>query len=224
MTTKTVGRTTVTLPQIDPTYLAPVDSLVSADTVRDFLYEGQDLRSLDLIDGHLQDGRINRLSARTWVIGGTTLSSVEISDCDITSLTWSGAKARRTVFRNCRLMGAQISDVSFDDVLFEDCRLTYAAFDRVRALGPVAFVRCKLEETTFTGCDLSDAAFRDCVLDRTTFGTGTYHHLDLRGNDLSTIAGTASIQHTIIDRAQADQLTHALLTELKVTFGEDLPR
>ncbi|MFG2111469.1 hypothetical protein ACGFRB_02300 [Streptomyces sp. NPDC048718] len=148
MSTRTVGRTTVTLPEIDPAYLAPVDSLVSSDTVRDFMADGHDLRALDLVDGHLQSGRISRLSTRGWTMEGTTVSNVEILDCDTASLAWTGAKTRQTVFRNCALMGARISEVAFDDSLFEDCRLTYATFDRVRALGPVAFVRCQPQEAT----------------------------------------------------------------------------
>ncbi|MEU8542955.1 pentapeptide repeat-containing protein [Streptomyces sp. NPDC048717] len=128
------------------------------------------------------------------------------------------------VFRDCTLLGVHISDVAFDNVLFEDCRLTYATFDRVRALVPVAFVRCQLQEATFTGCDLTGAAFSDCVLDRAAFGTGTYRDLDLRGNDLSTITGTANLQRTVIDRTQADQLTHALLAELQIQFGDETSR
>ncbi|MEU6967057.1 hypothetical protein AB0A71_04800 [Kitasatospora aureofaciens] len=63
---------------------------------------------------------------------------------------------------------------------------------------------------------------RECILERTEFHPGTYRDLDLRDNDLSQVRGTANLQHAIIDRSQADQLTKALLQELEVRFGEDL--
>lgn len=220
-----VGRTTVTLPGLNSTHLAPTAALAGPDNlVRDFLYEDQDLRSLDLTKFHLQDGRINRLTAQSWSLSGTSLSYVEITDATVTSLRWNGSKARRVLFRNCRLMGAEISDLSLDNVIFDNCRLNYAQFSNVRAAGPVAFRNCVLSEASFTGCDLTGGAMRDCIADRTEFGPGKYSDLDLRDTDLSTVRSTAHLHHAIISRAQTDQLTSALLRELEITFGEDLPR
>ncbi|KDN85583.1 pentapeptide repeat-containing protein [Kitasatospora cheerisanensis] len=219
MKTRTYGTTRVTLPGLDETdqHLNPV-AFLGGDTVRDFLYADVDLRDLDLIDTALLVGRIRNLSAQRTTLEGVRLSSLEITASTIGTLAWSGSRATQTHWAHSRLMGATISNVTLNDVLFEGCRLDYATFENVRATGPLVFDRCVLTEATFTGCDLTGAVFRDCTLDRTAFGHGKHRDTDLRGNDLSTIRGTANLTGGILlDPAQPDQLTRALLTELGAT-------
>nr|WP_255519122.1 pentapeptide repeat-containing protein [Kitasatospora sp. SID7827] len=132
-------------------------------------------------------------------------------------MAWSGSRATQVHWSGSRLMGATLSNVTLGDVLFEGCRLDYATFDNVRAAGTLVFDRCILTEAVFTGCDLTDALFRDCTLDKTTFNRGKYRGTDLRGNELSTISGTAHLTGVLLDPAQPDQLTRALLTELDAT-------
>ncbi len=218
MKTRTYGTTRVTLPGLDATdqHLQPV-GLLGGDSVRDFLYADVDLRDLDLVDTALLAGRIRGLSAQRTTLEGVRLSSVEITATTIGTLTWSGSRATQTHWAASRLMGATITGVTLNDVLFEGCRLDYATFETVRVTGTVVFDRCVLTEATFTGCDLTGAVFRDCTLDQTTFGRGKYRDTDLRGNDLSTIRGTANLTGVLLDPAQPDQLTRALLTELDAT-------
>ncbi|GAA2084669.1 hypothetical protein GCM10009759_03910 [Kitasatospora saccharophila] len=218
MKTRTYGTTRVTLPGLDATdqHLQPVGHL-GGDSVRDFLYADVDLRDLDLIDTALLAGRIRNLSAQRTTLEGVRLSSVEITATTISSLAWSGSRATQTHWAASRLMGATITGVALTDVLFEGCRLDYATFETVRASGTVVFDRCVLTEATFTGCDLTGAVFRDCTLDQTVFGRGKYRDTDLRGNDLSTISGTANLTGVLLDPAQPDQLIRALLTELDAT-------
>ncbi|MGW4384142.1 pentapeptide repeat-containing protein [Kitasatospora sp. NPDC004531] len=219
MKTRAYGTTRITLPSLDPTdqHLDKVDHL-GGDTVRDFLYTDADLRDLDLTDTALLAGRIRNLSAQRTTMTGVRLSSVEITASTIAFLAWSGSRATQTHWAGSRLMGATITDVTLNDVLFEGCRLDYAVFENVRAAGTVVLDRCVLTEATFTGCDLNGVVLRDCVLDRTAFGRGQYRGTDLRGNDLSTIRGTANLTGGImLDPSQPDQLTRALLTELGVT-------
>lgn len=83
-------------------------------------------------------------------------------------------------------------------------------------------LRCSLPEVEFAGCDLTGAAFDDCALRLASFGPGAYRDCDLRGNDLSTVSGTANLKRVVIDEAQTIQLGIALATELGVTFGGGL--
>lgn len=126
------------------------------------------------------------------------------------SLPWRPARAHRRRRRHA-------------PAFFENCRLDYSTFEQVRAAGPVAFSRCVLSETTFTGCDLTRAVLEDCTLRATEFGRGTYKDVDLRGNELSGVRGVANLARVIIDHAQQADLGQALTAELAVTWGEDLP-
>lgn len=225
MDTRTIRRTSVTLPALNEPGLYPshVTSLKGGrGRLAEFHYADADLRDLDLADTHLLDGRITGLKAQRTRLEKVRVDSVEFSGCDLASLQWTGSKVSRAVFRDCKLMGAMLEDVTLDNVLFDNCKLDYSTLTRVRTTGPVIFSGCSLRETTFSAADLGTAAIDDCDLRLTEFDGGKYRGLDLRGNDLSQLRGLSSLQQVIIDRAQTLQLAEALTAELDVTFGEDL--
>ncbi|MFD7509376.1 pentapeptide repeat-containing protein [Streptomyces sp. NPDC059853] len=225
METRTIRRTSVTLPELDrpDLYLSHVTSLEGGrGRLEEFHYAGGDLRDLDLADTHLLDGRVTGLKARRVQLEKIRVDAVEFAGCDLSSLRWADSRVSRTVFRDCRLMGAALEGVTLDHVLFESCKIDYGTFTRVRAVGPVIFVNCSLREVTFTAADLGAALIDDCDLRLTAFEGGKYRGLDLRGNDLSQVRGLSSLRGIVIDHSQASQLTEALTAELDITFGEDL--
>ncbi|MEW2417532.1 pentapeptide repeat-containing protein [Streptomyces sp. NPDC046866] len=224
MATRTFGRISVTLPELDEPglYLGNVDTLDSPrGTVRDFAYGDADLRALDLADTQLVTGRITGLRAKRTEFESLNLHGVEITGSDLGSARWSDSKLTRVHVRDTKLMGAALDGLVLDDVLFEGCKFDYATFEKVRATGPVAFIGCVLSEATFADCDLSDVVFTDCQFRLTAFGAGRYRDTDLRENDLSQIRGVANLTKVRIDHAQQDQLAEALVNELDITFGDD---
>ncbi|MFI9829653.1 pentapeptide repeat-containing protein [Streptomyces sp. NPDC051913] len=225
MATRTIRRTSVTLPTLDEAglYLSNITSLDGGrGRLSEFQYADADLRALDLADTHLLDGRVTGLRTQRAQMEEVRVNSVEFTRCDLSSLHWSASKLTRVVFRDCKLLGATLEDVTLDDVLFDNCKLDYSTFIRVRAAGPVIFSACSLREATFTATDLADCLLDDCDLRQAGFDGGTYRGLDLRGNDLSQLTDVTSLKHVIIDRAQTLQLAEALATQLDVTYGEDL--
>ncbi|MGD3107752.1 pentapeptide repeat-containing protein [Streptomyces sp. YGL11-2] len=225
METRTFGRIAVTLPGLNEPglYLSNVTSLEGGrGTVQDFHYADADLRELDLSNAQLLSGRISGLRAQRTRLHDVRVASVEFDSSDFGPMQWADGKLSRAVFRNCKLMGAALSGLVLDNVLFDNCKLDYATFNDIRAAGPLVFSQCVLSEATFTNCDLSRAVFADCPLRLTEFARGKYQDCDLRGNDLSAIRGVAELRKVIIDRAQQTQLAEALTAELGVTYGEDL--
>ncbi|WKU46406.1 pentapeptide repeat-containing protein [Streptomyces sp. VNUA116] len=225
MESRTLGRIKIMLPDLTEPglHLSSVESLESGrGTVQEFQYADANLRELDLAGTQLITGRITGLRAARVRFEAVNLHCVQLDACDLRSARWAGGKLTRVVFHNCRIMGAALSDLVLDHVLFDRCKLDYTAFTKVRAAGPVAFSECGLTEASLTDCDLSGAVMRDCTLRDTEFGRGRYRGLDLRDNDLTALRGVASLNHALIDRAQQDQLTQALMTELDMTYGDDL--
>ncbi|MEW2618936.1 pentapeptide repeat-containing protein [Streptomyces sp. NPDC048106] len=225
MGNRTIRRTSVTLPSLDEPglYLSNVTSLEGGrGRVTDFHYGDIDLRALELADTHLVSGRVTGLRTQRTRLEELRIDSVEFTGCDLASLHWSGSRVTRTVFRDCKLMGAMLEDVTLGDVLFDNCKLDYSTLTRVRAVGPVIFSRCSLREAAIDAADLSTAVFDDCDLRLTEFSGGKYRGLDLRGNDLSQLRGLASLKQVIIDRGQTLQLAEALSAELDITYGEEL--
>ncbi|WP_159056592.1 pentapeptide repeat-containing protein [Streptomyces yokosukanensis] len=224
MATRTIRRTSVTLPSLDEPglYLSNVTSLEGGrGRVAEFHYGDATLRALDLADAQLIDGRISALKIQRARFEKLRVDSVEFTGCDLSSLHWSDSKITRVVFRDCKLMGATLEDITLDEVLFENCKLDYSTL-RLRATGPVIFSQCSLRETTFHTADLRTAAFDDCDLRLAEFNGGTYRGMDLRGNNLAQLRGIASLKQVTIDRAQTLQLAEALAAEWDVTYGEDL--
>jgi uncharacterized protein YjbI with pentapeptide repeats len=221
---RTIRRTSVSLPSLDEpgVYLSQVASLEGGrGRVADFHYGDAELRALDLADTHLIDGRITRLTVRRARLEQLRVDSVEFVGCELSSLHWAGGRASRAVFRDCKLLGAALEDIALDNVLFEECKLDYGTFDRVRAVGAVIFSRCSLREAVFRAPELGPAVFDGCDLRLAEFGGGAYRGMDLRGNDLSGLRGVASLRQVVIERAQTMQLAEALAAELDVTYGED---
>lgn len=225
MDTRTIRRTSVTLPSVNEPglRLSNVSSLEGGrGRVAQFHYADADLRDLDLVDTHLLDGQITGLKAQRTHFDKLRVDSVEFSGCDLSSLQWTKSKISRVVFRDCKFMGAALEDVTLDNVLFENCKLDYSTLTRVRAAGPVIFAKSSLRESSFTAADLSAALIDGCDLRLTEFGGGQYRGLDLRGNDLSQLRGIASLEQIVIDQGQTLQLAEALAAELNITFGEHL--
>lgn len=223
----TLGRVTVTLPRLDEPglYLSNVSSLDSArGIVQDFQYGDVDLRDLDHIDTSFITGRVSGLRADRVQLDKVRVDSVDFDTCDLAAARISDSKLTRTAFRNCKIMGANLTGLTLDNVFFENCRLDYASFEQVRAIGPVAFSKCVLSEASFTGCDLGGAVLDACTLRLTEFGRGKYQGLDLRGNDLTALRGVANLGKVIIDRAQQAELAEALTAELDVTFADTLDK
>ncbi|MCO6009301.1 pentapeptide repeat-containing protein [Actinoallomurus purpureus] len=223
METRTIRRTSVTLPALHEDDLSVVASLdPRQDRIADFTYADVQLRELALTGVHLLGGRITEAVAQRTRFEELRVDSVTFSGCDLSDLRWTDSKVSRVVFTGCKLMGAALTDLTLDNVLLENCRLDYATFTHVRATGPVILSKCSLRETEFASVDFSAVLFDGCDLTGAEFSGGQYRDLDLRGNDLSRLRGVGSLRQVIIDRPQTQQLAEALAADLDVTYGEDV--
>ncbi len=217
----TIRGTSVELPVFDETDLDRVSSLgADGGLVSDFEFSGVSVNALTAENVTLLDGKVLSLTAGRASMSGVRARSVEFAGCDLGSLRWAGGKLARTRFDGCRLSGARFDDVTLEHVVFTDCKLDYTMFAQVRVTGPVMFAGCSLREAEFSGCDLAEALFDDCDLRLAAFGRGQYRKCDLRGNDLSTVAGVHHLKRVVIDRSQLPQLAEALVAELEITVDD----
>lgn len=196
--------------------LGPAGALVSSFEFGETVVRALDVREVRLLDGKIRLARAERASMTK-----VHVRCVEFTGCELGSLRWTGGKISRSRFDACKLLGARIEDVTLEHVVFTDCKMDYAILQRIRAVGPVLFVRCSLREAEFTGCDLAGSLFDGCDLFSATFGPGKYWGCDLRGNDLSAVKSAHHLKRIVIDRAQLMQLAEALAAELEVSFGDD---
>src|SRR6516225_8799217 len=221
----TLRQTSAELPTFDPeTALESLPRLgAQSRLAADFEFSDATVAAWELTDANLLHGRVRMLRAVGAKIARTRMDSVEFTGCDLSSLRWQGGKISRVRFDNCKFLAARIQAVTMEHVVFTGCKLDYMALDQIRATGPVLFAGCSLREAELTGCDLAAALFDGCDLYLTGFGAGNYRRCDLRGNDLSALAGASHLKRVIIDRAQTVQLGEALAAELEATFGDEDP-
>ncbi|WP_328485957.1 pentapeptide repeat-containing protein [Streptomyces zaomyceticus] len=206
MSTRTFGTATITLPDLDEPglYLTGVDTLDNPrGAVQDFAFGDANLRSLGLSDTRLVTGRIHSVRAQHVGFETLNLHGVEITGSDLRAVRWSESKLTRVVIRDTKLLGAALNGLVLDNVLFENCRLEYTTFTKVRATGPVAFAGCVLTEATFTDCDLSDVVFSECGLHLTAFGPGRYRSTDCAATTSPQCAGSPTSPGSASARASS---------------------
>jgi uncharacterized protein YjbI with pentapeptide repeats len=183
-----------------------------------FSLDGLSLRTLDLQDIELHEGKVNSVDTERTIVRRVSARSIHFTGSNLGMLRWSAGKLSKTCFDDCKLLGAQFDQVILENVVFANCKLDYSTFTGIRASGPLIFVGCSLREVQFEGCDFSAALFDDCDLVLANFGHGRYKGCDLRGNDLSAVTGTHNLKSVVIDGDQMIQLAKALVSELDITF------
>ena len=218
----TIRATTAALPYLDAADLDDVETLETGIGFRtSFRLAAPELRSLEASGQRLATGQVTKVRAERVRLDDLRMDSVEFTGCELSRAAFTGGKWSRVRLADCRILGGQFTDLTLENVIFDRCRLDYAAFQSVAAKGPVIFRDCSLMEAVFTGCDLSRAAFDGCRMTATSFERTTCNGTDFRGNDLSAIRGVTSLRKAAIDPAQAIELGQALITDLELRLPSD---
>jgi uncharacterized protein YjbI with pentapeptide repeats len=180
------------------------------------------MRAIDMQSTEIHEGKIHLVRAESVNLRRVTARSLRFSECNLSMLRWSKEKISTTWFDNCKLLGARFNDMTLAHVVFTNCKLDYSTFSRLRASGPVMFIRCSLRETDFEDCYFPSVLFDECDLVLANFGHGSYKGCDLRGNDLSSVTGLSNLKSVMINRHQLIQLAEAMASELNATIDDDL--
>jgi uncharacterized protein YjbI with pentapeptide repeats len=215
METRTIHDLQFLLPSIDESDLKEVTSF-EANELRYCLVGAADLSRIQLEDASIVGTKFSgtSLSGAAW--DEVAITSVSFQRVDLSSARMQNCKLDRVHFAGCKLSGLHLSDTSFDQVIFENCRLDYATLDTVRATGPIAFLNCTLTEATLTACKWTQAVISDCRLSGVELD-----HCDLRGTDfrnsaLDTIRGITSLRGVTITAGQLADLTAAFVADLDI--------
>lgn len=146
-------------------------------------------------------------------------ADVEFRACDFSATTCAEGTFIRTCFNNCRLMGANLSQVVFKDVVFQNCKLDMSNF-RLATLKRVQFIDCVLSETDFQMSELTDVEFQNCRLEKTEFDHCKIKRADARTSQMFDIRGWQSLRGLTIDTSQLMAVAPELATELGLTIKD----
>ena len=123
--------------------------------------------------------------------------------CDFANAEWPEASLSRVELLGCHLTGWQCSEAQLQDVLFKECRGSFAQF-AFATLKAVRFEDCELSEVNFLNVDLSSVTFVNCDLNHADLTGTKLAGIDLRGCKIDGVrVGPQELKGAIIDPNQA---------------------
>lgn len=128
-------------------------------------------------------------------IGGAVFTECRFEECDISLARLTGTAFRDCEFVNCKMLGLRFETCNQIGLSyrFRKVQLNHACFAGVK-MRDTRFDECILEETDFTGADLSGSVFRETnllnahfehtILEKCDFRTALYFTIDPEINRL----------------------------------------
>lgn len=139
--------------------------------------------------------------------------------CDFANAEWPEASLSRVELLGCHLTGWQCSEAQFQDVLFKECRGSFAQF-AFAALKAVRFENCELSEVNFLNVDLSSVTFVNCDLNHADLTGTKLANVDLRSCKIDGVrVGPQELKGAIIDPNQAVAFVRSMGITVKPLDG-----
>ncbi|MGI5521928.1 pentapeptide repeat-containing protein [Micromonospora sp. CA-259024] len=220
MRTTTVGEVKILLPDLAPEDLDRMTDL--ADGLTEAFVEGTSWRGVHLEGHRIRSSLITGgdLSESTWEVG--SLYGCEITRTDFSGAALTGVTIERCAITGSRFTGTRLTDVRLKDVLFDGCRFDYATFQRVTAVGSVAFTDCTLTNGTWSTCRLPGIALRSCDLAGLELVSCRLDGVDLRGSRLRGLKTPLdNLVGVTLAENQLPDLTQLAIAALKLTVRND---
>lgn len=177
--------------------LPPADAgTVLADRLLDeAVLDGADLSGRTLRNLKLRGSRLRAVD-----LGDAMLGGVDAADVVVGEGSWANAGIEQGVLVRVevtavRATGARFAETVISDAAFADCRLDLTSF-RYAELDRVVFRDCRLEEADFHGASLRSIRFERCILSGASVQGATFDRCELRGCDLTDLAGVERLAGT----------------------------
>ncbi|GEM_PF-136867 len=107
-------------------------------------------------------------------LAGAAFLDTVFERCDFSNIQAAHLDLRRCEFRNCKLVGADLTQSALMDVLFSQCDMRYSTFSFGR-----------LDRAEFTEVQLSESDFFECVLKPVRFARTQLENVNFRETELS---------------------------------------
>ncbi|MBN1302960.1 MAG: pentapeptide repeat-containing protein [Anaerolineales bacterium] len=136
----------------------------SNQQARGVLFEGSRLRRVNFLGTRLEKAR---------------LVDVALDACEFSGAGWEEPHFRRVELIGSRMIGWQLFEARFEEVLFRECKFERAVFVN-STFKAARFERCDLCGVSFDKADLSGVMFADCDLTQAVFRSATLQDADFR--------------------------------------------
>jgi hypothetical protein len=130
-----------------------------------------------------------------------------------------GVELRRVEISDARLTGAELSEATLLDVIFEACRLDLVGL-RMSSLERVVFRDCQMPECDLYAAKLKDVLFERCELTGATLSEIRLERVELRGCALEGVRGVEALRGARIPWADVVQHGHVFARALGIAIVE----
>lgn len=163
----------------------------------------------------LEQVKARKLQLMRSILPGLRIVDSILEMSEFSGSRWEMGFFRRVVFKDCRLMGAQLLEGIFEDVEFLNCQAE--AFSLVSAkFKNCRFYKCQLKKASFDGADVSKVIFDQCDLTQADFHLAKLVEADLRTCDIGGLrVGVQEMQGAIIAPHQTLQVVGLLGVTVK---------
>ena len=149
-------------------------------------------------------------------LSGVAAHGLSLTDTCVEAGAWSNLDAAQATLarveaRGVRASGADFTEATLNDVLFEDCRIDLALF-RFAKLDRVSFRNCRLDESDFYEATLESVVFENSSLVAASLERASLSRCEIRGGDLSDLRGVERLAGSRVTWPEVIQLA-ALLAE-----------
>jgi uncharacterized protein YjbI with pentapeptide repeats len=122
----------------------------------------------------------------------------DLVDALVANADWTNQRSprlalKRVEVRQTRLTGAELSEATLADVVFDDCRLDLATL-RFAKLERVVFRDCLMTECDFYEASIKDVLFERCNLRESTLSSVKIERVELRGCELAGVQGIEALR------------------------------
>jgi len=196
--------------------LVPTDGLrVEATRLTRTDWSGCRAAQVDLEGSHLVKVRLTQAEPRLFRARDTLFE-----ECDLSGADLSESSLYRVEFRGCKMIGFVAGGAKFERVRFVDCQLEMSS---LRAL--------EAEDCEFRSSDMRDSDFEMAVLERVSFGKcqlgGTsfrqarMQDVDLRSSEVSGLRYVHGLKGATIEPIQLFDLADAMAREIGIVVTGD---
>ncbi|MEM7532170.1 MAG: pentapeptide repeat-containing protein [Chloroflexota bacterium] len=138
------------------------------------------------------------------------LTDVRLTQCNLANTTCERIIAHRTEWLTCQLIGLNVTEGHFQNVVFRDCHLEWARF-RFCSFKAVTFEACNLKHANFQGADLSGVRFKHCDLSEAEMSQAKLVGTDFRTSTIEGIrVGATEVVGAVVDHMQAAYMASLL--------------
>lgn len=187
-------------------------AILIEDSISNVSISDQDVSEARFPQLNLSDSIVTKIDWTQVAIGRFDVLNCHLNNCDFTASKLSSSSWFVTSVDGARMSGTQITESSFKNVTFSNCKLDLVNF-RFSRLHSVVFRDCMISDADFNNATLKNVEFIGCTITGISFSSARMDNVDLSGSYIENVKGVRNLKGATIGDDQLIQLAPLLAAE-----------